>query len=243
VNETNPYSEPPPEPANRQDPIAARAIDLAGALQELDPEALKHFAALAPELAPEAPPDMAPVPSANVPTADPSGQLEELADDMLSLLKRVKSLEELQGQVLGRIDQLQSAVERSSEVAAREADSLRRELLGQRKHIAQMSAFQAVVTGLERLQVMRGELDTHKDNRMIGQLDAVLQTLGTMLRGLGFVEFRAEVQEPFDPTRMECLGYASGEPNVVLKCLRSGYRADQTVVRPAGVLIANPLQK
>jgi molecular chaperone GrpE (heat shock protein) len=243
VNEKNPYSEPPPEPANGPDAIAARAIDLAGALQELNPETLKQFAALAPELVPEEPPAIAPAPGAILPGSDPSGQLEELADDMLSLLKRVKSLEELQGQVLGRIDHLQSTVERSSEVAAREADSLRRELLGQRKHIAQMSAFQAVVTGLERLQVMRGELDAHKDSRMVGQLDAVLQTLGTMLRGLGFVEFRAEVQEPFDPTRMECLGYASGEPNVVLKCLRSGYRADQTVVRPAGVLIANPLQK
>jgi hypothetical protein len=39
---------------------------------------------------------------------------------------------------------------------------------------------------------------------------------------------------------MECLGYGEGPTGVVLEVMQPGYRTADVVVRPAGVLIADP---
>lgn len=235
MNESDAH--PPVTPEESQVTPPVLPFDLAGALSNLDAEALRHFAQLAPE--PEAAPAAAPVSSSAMPGAW-NESMEELADDMLALLKRVKTLEEQQTETLSRLELLRTSLVAAAESTARESDALRRELLGERKHLAMMSAFLAVAPGLERLQIMRGELDPAKDRRTLDQLHAVVETLSTMLRGLGFTQFEAQANEPFDSTRMECVGFDRGEPNVVLKCVRAGFLAGQTVVRPAGVLIANP---
>jgi len=61
-----------------------------------------------------------------------------------------------------------------------------------------------------------------------------------MLHVLGFEEFNVGEGKAFDPVCMECVGYAEGKSGVVLKARRPGYCAGGKIVRPAGVVIANP---
>jgi molecular chaperone GrpE (heat shock protein) len=67
-----------------------------------------------------------------------------------------------------------------------------------------------------------------------------LSSLRRVLRTLGFEEFEVAEGEPFDPARMESLEYAEGEQGVVLSVIRPGYLANEVVVRPCGVRIADP---
>ena len=82
-------------------------------------------------------------------------------------------------------------------------------------------------------------IDAEGDGRAWRLVRAVVSSLSNLLQSLGFEAFEAEEGEPFDPHRMECLGFQEGEPGIVLEAVRSGYRIDQTVVRPAGVHIAD----
>jgi molecular chaperone GrpE (heat shock protein) len=168
--------------------------------------------------------------------------IEEIADDMLTLLQKIKDIESAQRDMLARLEQIEHTARESSRFHGRELDSLRRDLLGERKAMSAMTVFNTVVPTLDSLRAMHGKLHHSKDARTRQQLDAVIQAIGVALRGLGFAEFEAAKGEPFDPSRMECLGYAKGEPGVVLDTLRPGYLAQETVIRPAGVLIADPVR-
>jgi molecular chaperone GrpE (heat shock protein) len=75
---------------------------------------------------------------------------------------------------------------------------------------------------------------------MSQQLKAVTTVLRTVLREMGYREFEVEPGETFDPTRMECVGYADGAPGVVINVIRSGFSAGDAIVRCAGVTIADP---
>lgn len=169
--------------------------------------------------------------------------IEEIADDMLTLLQKVKDIEGNQRDALARLDQIEQTARESSRFYGREIDSLRRDLLGERKAMSAMTVFNTVAPTLDSLRAMHAKLHQSKDSRTREQLNAVIQAIGVALRGLGFVEFQAARGEPFDPARMECLGYAKGERGVVLEVVRPGYMAQETVIRPAGVLIAAPARK
>jgi molecular chaperone GrpE (heat shock protein) len=71
----------------------------------------------------------------------------------------------------------------------------------------------------------------------------VIGTLANLLQAIGYVRFEVNPGEPFDPSRMQCLGYRQGKTGVVLEVLQPGYAAAGSVVRPAGVLIADPALK
>ncbi|HKQ91592.1 MAG TPA: nucleotide exchange factor GrpE [Blastocatellia bacterium] len=162
--------------------------------------------------------------------------LEEITEDMLEMLRRLKNVEE-------RLEQVEQLMRESSRSQAREIDALRRDLLGERKAINAMSVFNALIPTLESLRAMHTKLNHAKDVRMRAQADAVIQAMSMALRGLGFVEFQVTKGEPFDPSRMECLGFVKGEQGIVLDAVRKGYMANETIVRPAGVLIADPAHK
>ncbi|HEX6862888.1 MAG TPA: nucleotide exchange factor GrpE, partial [Thermoanaerobaculia bacterium] len=83
-------------------------------------------------------------------------------------------------------------------------------------------------------------LDPGADGQLFAQVNGVVSALAGLLQGLGFHELVPEVGEPFDPATMECVGYAPGRPGVVLAGVHPGYRAHDVIVRPAGVLIADP---
>jgi molecular chaperone GrpE len=139
-----------------------------------------------------------------------------------------------------RVEQLTEAVRASGADTARALEAMHRDLVGERRALATRTVFEAVAAALDSLGTMRDGLEGERDRRMHTQLRAVIGTLTNVLQELGFSQFDAKVGEPFDPARMESLGYADGERGVVLATVRPGYRADDAVVRAAGVLIADP---
>jgi len=168
--------------------------------------------------------------------AHESEQLEEIAEDMLHLLERVRSLEQVQAALMARLEEGVSA----QREAAREVRLLREELLAQRKATAVLSLFTGLVQRIDSVRGMLKELDPAQDGRTVEQLTAIDNILMLMLRGMGFDEFRPEKGEPFDPRRMECVGYAPGDPDVVLEVVQAGYESGGSVARPAHVRIAEP---
>ena len=173
--------------------------------------------------------------------ADTNAELfEELAEDMLEMLRRVKSIEVTCSDMSGRLEQVEQTLREGSRLQARETDALRRDLLADRKAANAVSVFTAVVPTLDSLRLMHKNLHQTKDARTRAQLYAVIEALSMVLRGLGFLEFKVEKGEPFDPGRMECLGFGKGEPGIVLEVTRPGYQAHEAVIRPVGVLIGDP---
>jgi len=162
--------------------------------------------------------------------------VDEIAQDTVQLLSRVKALEEAQKAALTQlncIDQLLRGL-------VHQGETTRRELLSERKASAVRSVFLAVVPILDALEGMTAGLDVHRDAIVHGQLRGVTSALRSIVENLGYEPFQPDVGEPFDPTRMECAGFADGAPGVVLSAVRTGYRAGTIVARCAGVKIAAP---
>lgn len=156
------------------------------------------------------------------------------------LTEQVSRIEKRQFELEARFEDVADAVQEAAAETARALKSLRVELLGERRALATRSVFNAVLPAIDALGAMS---DNHLgEGHHAGQsrARAISATLSNVLQSLGFSTFEAEVGEPFDPARMEALGYGQGERGVVLDSVRPGYRAQEAVVRPAGVLIADP---
>lgn len=218
---------PPPTP---EDPREDQPADDGEAGAGIDRDALKD--ALTMEL-----PDMdlgSSISNGNGP--HDSEQLEEIAEDMLHLLEGVRSLEQSQASLLARLEESIHAQRET----AREVRRVREELLAERKATAVLSLFTSLVQRMDSVRGMLKELDPREDSRTIEQLTAIDDILALMLRGLGFDEFHPERGDAFDPHRMECVGYALGDPDVVLEVVQAGYEAGGAIARPAHVRIADP---
>jgi molecular chaperone GrpE (heat shock protein) len=165
---------------------------------------------------------------------------DDLGEQLRGLTDRISELEARQAGLQTRVEEAAAAVEDAGATTARALATMHRELVGERRGLATRAVFEAVVAAVDALAAMRDGLDTEQDARMLTQVRAVLGTLTNVLQGLGFAQFDAEVGEPFDPARMEAVGYAPGARGIVLGMVRPGYRAEDAVVRAAGVLIADP---
>ena len=167
--------------------------------------------------------------------------LEELAGDMLLVMRRLKEIEQRQSAILDLVTELKDGNANISKSVGRELDGMRRELLGDRKHLAITSVTNELLPTIDRLRTMRGSLDVLQDDRMVSQLDAVLESLSSSLRRLNCEEFEAPTGTAFDPNWMQLEGYSqSVEPGLVAECLRPGYRLGTTLLRPATVRIGAP---
>jgi molecular chaperone GrpE len=166
---------------------------------------------------------------------DAQATVEELAEDMVHVLEAIRGLGDGQAELSTRLEELAGAHRQQ----AVELGTLRRDLLGDRRAHANRAAFDAIHPAIDQIRAIHDGLGDGAAGTKL-QLSAVISSLRVLLQGLGFVEFVVEVDEPFDPTRMECVAYADGEPGVVLAVVRPGFRTNGAVVRPCGVLIADP---
>lgn len=167
-----------------------------------------------------------------------AAHLQELAEDMVDLLRRVVGLEAAQAGLAAQFGQLNQTLEKGLFLQAREVDTLRRELIGQQRGLLALHILEVIAPALDRLRIMRRALNPRRDQRMIGQLEPTIEILNQAIRSLGFVAFEPQVGEPFDPQRMAVAGNAKGAPGVVLGVERPGYLVQESVVRPAGVVVA-----
>lgn len=168
-------------------------------------------------------------------------QLDELADHVRGIKMRLRGIEETQRAIVERLDQLQQSWPNTVSSIAREVDTLRRDMLGDRRHDAHTAVLNELIPMIDRLQVMQGSLDQAVDGRTVAQLASVLETLTACLRRLGCSTFQVAAGEPFDARRMQCVGYVdAGAPGIVLDAVQGGFACGELVLRPASVKIANP---
>lgn len=172
---------------------------------------------------------------------DVAEHVEEIAEDMLVLMRRLQSIEETQRALQAHMERLQEGLSQGNRMISREIDTLRRDMIGDRKHVANTGVFNELIPMIDRLRTMHAHLDAKQDAGMIAQLEGVLETLATCLRRLGCGEFDVSVGEPFDPSRMECMECpADRERSVVLESMRPGYKLGDMVLRPVLVRLGAP---
>jgi len=169
--------------------------------------------------------------------------LEEIADDTLQLLERVRRVEQSTAELPMRLADLQAGLYQSYRHHGTQLDALHRELLGEQRWLGVRAAFDAVVPCLDSLRAMQARLEPDADPRLAEQIFAIAGSLRNVLQKLGFVEFTPEIGSAFDPERMEWLGDGEGALGVVLEVVRPGYLAQGAVARPCGVRIADPRER
>ena len=173
---------------------------------------------------------------------DPELNLEEVAEDMVHVLERLQSMEQVQRELANRIESMEKHLSTEMTDTRRTLNSMRRDLLEDNKTQVSRHAFDAIVPVLDSMRALADGLGTDEDAKIMAQLRAVISALSNLMQGLGYEQFEAVVGEPFDPARMECLDFVEGEPKIVLQAVRPGYRFGQTVMRPAGVWIAGAVR-
>jgi molecular chaperone GrpE (heat shock protein) len=167
--------------------------------------------------------------------------LEEIADDTLRLIERGKRLEDRLDRLTEQVGALSQTQQDSERRLAVELGRMRQDLLGERKALVGRGSFNAVLPTLDSLRLMREALDDSPENGQIrAQLHAVIGSLANIVQSLGFVEFQVTPGSVFDPFNMECLGYQEGVADTVVSVVRPGYSVSGEVVRPCGVLLAQP---
>jgi len=168
--------------------------------------------------------------------------LDEIAEDMLDITGRLKAAEATQAAMAEQVSLLKESVAESKRESNRQLNRLHRDLLSERKGLIVRDVFNAVSSVSESVRLMRVGLDPVHDERMVQQLTGIESTLVGLLQRIGFRTFSAAEGDVFDPSRMECLGYASAPPSQVVEVIRPGYIAGDVVVAPVGVVIGNPQQ-
>lgn len=169
-----------------------------------------------------------------------AADLQELAEDMLDVLQRLGNLERQMQETVAGVSDLKRILEESAAQHSRALDAMRAEVTGDRRAIALRLLFEPVAAAIDSLELVARGLDSAVEQKAYGQVKAAAATLANVLLALGYQRFDVARGEPFDGARMQCFGYADGEPGVVLNVLQPGYSASNVVIRPARVLIADP---
>ena len=166
--------------------------------------------------------------------------VEEVAEDMLELTRRLKAIESQQARLVDRIAALETSVLEGGRAKARDMAALRSVLADEQKGALSRGAFNAVSTVLDFVRSMKEGVDEVEDKRLVRQLQAIELSLKSAIQGLGFSEFGVASGDVFDPGRMECLGYEPGDSGRVTRFVRPGFAIGNIVIRPAGVMLARP---
>jgi hypothetical protein len=170
-------------------------------------------------------------------------RLDELAEDMLSVMRRMRDLEEGQQRILSRLDQILEQQGSPGKNIAREVDTLRRDLLADRRHVATADLIGEVMPLIERMSNMRDNLDPGQDARMLAQLGGVIETLGGSLRRLGGQEFYVEAGTPFDSFQMTSTQAVDVTTSIVAATIEPGLKCGQLILRRAIVQLVHDASK
>ena len=190
-------------------------------------------------------------PSASLPAESPAkaasanaGVLEELADDMLAVMRRLTALEQANAQLYTRLEEADMRAYEMGRVVSQQVDLLRRDLIGDKSSLLARSLFNSIVSHIDAMVAMREDLEQGKDRhdkhnkRLARQIEALELSLITALQGLGFHQFKASAGDRFNATRMEPLGFDAGPPGSVVRAIRHGFETKDGIMRRAGVIVA-----
>ena len=212
------------------------ADELAESSQSLVAQFEQSMAVLEGQVAPEQ--------TSEPSTSSDASVLEELADDMLAVTRRLLALEQANAQLYTRIEQADVRAYEMGRAISQQVDLLRRDLIGDKASLLARSLFNSIVSHIDAMVAMRDDLEHGKDRndkhnkRLARQIEALELSLVTALQGLGYYQFKVSAGEPFNSTRMEALGFDTGAPGSVLRLIRHGFETKDSIMRRAGVVVA-----
>ena len=171
---------------------------------------------------------------------DAAAHLEELAEDMVALLRRMQSFEESLAATAARTERIESQVKEVTASNARALDGLRRDTVGDRRHLAAVGVLDAMIPWMDALTGHARRCAGDGSPETAQYVHTTVELLSAMLRTLGFVALEVRAGDPFDPRCMQSVGYADGKPGTVVDVVGPGYTSDGAVIRPARVLVPDP---
>ncbi len=164
--------------------------------------------------------------------------IDEVAEDMLELMKRATALDAKVDALAAGLARLQQTVSDAARMQGHEIDKLKETLISDRKELIGRSTFNALTPAIESFQYLREAYQKlAEDHGAVRQTATMLDLLNGIVQMLGYQPFTATPGEAFDPHRMECAGYGEGEPGRVISVERPGYKAGGLLVRPCAVVI------
>ena len=116
--------------------------------------------------------------------------VEEVAEDMADVLERLNRIETQQADLMAHLGGMGRQAQESGRAVAREMALLRDVVAGEQKGALTRGAFNAVVTCLDFVRIMKAGLDDQDDEFTIQQLKAVELSLKSAIQGLGFLEYQ-----------------------------------------------------
>ena len=163
--------------------------------------------------------------------------IEEIAEDIVDLIKWTNNIEKKQDMILEQLNNFNNVMLDNKRQFAIELNKIRVELLEDHKALVGRNAFDAIVPTLDSLNKMKNSLP-QKHKQMHSQLEGIVGLLNNIIQSLGFTIFKVEEGILFDPAKMECLGCNNkGEPKTVVEVVRPGYKSGNMMIRPCGVII------
>jgi molecular chaperone GrpE (heat shock protein) len=163
--------------------------------------------------------------------------VEEVADDMLDIIKKIGQIENKITLLGSTVQYLQQLVENSSKSIVIEIDRIKEILISDRKEFTSRSTLNALIPTLESLRFIEEISVEEKDNRLRKQSELIRSVLTGLIQMLGYREHEAKTGTDFDPFTMRCMGYDDGEPGKVIRTVYPGYISGNLMVKPCGVIL------
>ena len=166
-------------------------------------------------------------------------QLQELVEDMVGIVQSLSRLEHQAAEFGANLSSFGHQLHTVADSQSRLQEEVRRELTSERRAFALRLIFEPIAGALDSLELIRKGLDPTASPEVFRQLSSAIAVVANLVQSLGFARFEPAIGESFDGNRMECFGYAEGNPGEVVGVLQPGYMAAGLVARPAGVLLAD----
>jgi len=163
--------------------------------------------------------------------------VEEMQEDLMNIIEKLSEFGNMLKIIISRLDKIEETSSINYKNHQKEIDLLRRDLLGERKTFVYQSVINRIVVAVDSLYSRKKNLSPETDMLLLNQTTGILDNLQNLLKSLGYESFAVDEGESFRSDKMECLGFDKGEENKVVRIERLGYKTENTVMRPCGVII------
>ena len=151
----------------------------------------------------------------------------ELNNDIVFILEKMNAFENKFSSIEKKIEGVQQNFNQNYKNHQIEIDSLKRELIGERKTFINHSTFNSIVPVVDSLFIRLKNIDPVNEKILYNQTSGIIDLLNNILLNIGFEVFEAPINSEFNPQMMEIKGKVAGEKNKVIKIENFGYKAGE----------------
>jgi|WetSurMetagenome_2_1015567.scaffolds.fasta_scaffold01158_8 molecular chaperone GrpE (heat shock protein) len=162
---------------------------------------------------------------------------EEIQEDMMNIIEKLSEIHNRVNTIVTRLDKIEESSAGNYKNHQIEIDTLRRDLLGERKIFVYQSVIKSVITITDSLYDRKKNQASDENSPLFSLTTGILDNMQNLLKTLGCESFTVDEGSSFSPTNMECLGFDVGEGNKVIRIERLGYKSESLIIRPCGVII------